>query len=49
MPEALLIYGNGIKKEVTLDEIGSTIRNLEAKGEIIYPRWYIEKNEITNG
>ena len=41
MTEALLIYGEGIKKEVTLDEIGSTIRNLEEKGEMIRPRWYI--------
>ena len=42
MTKALLIYGEGIEKEVNLDEIGSTIRNLEEQGEMVYPRWYIE-------
>ena len=42
MTKALLICGEGKKVEVELDEIMSTIRNLEEQGEMICPRWYIE-------
>lgn len=42
MPKALLIYGDGIKKEIELDEIENTMRGLEGEGLLICPRLYLE-------
>ena len=40
MTKALLVFGEGEKVEVELDEIGSINRKLEAEGKLVCPRLY---------
>ena len=42
MSKKLLVFGNGKKVELKVDEIGETLRILSEANELIKPRLYIE-------